>query len=202
MYYLFLLIAIVLLVGCNKQEISVDLSDYTVHDIQVENKLYLGNDQAENEILLVFDYSCIWCKKWINEVLPELNETLISSGIAKYYSQPLSLLSEKSLFMANADYVIKKKLSHDYYDIQARFATDSELDDWGTELYVDTVLSEYDASLYELKTGVNIPDNLSISRMFTKNFDVTSVPSLFVNNMKVADPFDVSEIKALLHNVN
>lgn len=172
---------------------------YQKYDIDIEDKVKLGEKKAENTILLVFDYSCPWCKKWMAEVLPVIKEKYINTGKAKYAGQPIVLLNETSLFMAHKDYSLEKEFPDKYYDLQLQFAKDAEAENWGTEEYIQTTLIEngIEADVEDLKTS-DYPDPITVTRNYTKNYGVEFVPTLYINGIKLYDAFNLEEIDRIL----
>ena len=62
---------------------------YQKYDLDVNEKVKIGDATAENSFVLAFDYSCPWCHKWMEEVLPILQEKYLDSGKAYYVGQPI-----------------------------------------------------------------------------------------------------------------
>lgn len=203
--------ALFLLTGCQdantestepevtQEKIEMEDFVYQKYKVDVEDKVKLGEVKAETTILLVFDYSCSWCKKWMEEVLPVIKEQYIETGKAKYVGQPIVLLNETSLFMAHMDYSLEKEFSDKYYDFQLQFAKDAELENWGTEEYIQKTLKEkgLHVDVEELK-GSDYPDPITVTRNYTKNYGVEFVPTLYINGIKLYDAFNMEEIDSVL----
>lgn len=177
---------------------------YTKYDIDLTDNIFLGESNAPHTIELAFDYSCPWCKKWMLEVLPQIKEKFINTGEVKYVSQPMSLLNENSLYMAKQDYVIKKKLADKYYDIQVQFASDSaerEKGTWGNEDYIRKTFEKMNldyTSTFE-QNQIEVPDSLTITRKYTKNYAVQGVPTVYVDGIKISDAFSVEEMEKVMN---
>lgn len=172
---------------------------YTRYDLPLEGHLFLGEPEAKNEIVLAFDYACKYCKQWMNEVLPVIEEDLLSEGDVKYTSKSMTLLSVQSLYLTNVDYLIKTHHPEQYFEVQRRFAADNQeesVKDWGSVKYVKGVLKEFGIDPSVLKKDV--PDQVRETRNYTRNLGVEFVPTVYVNGIKVQNAFDVEEIKAVL----
>ena len=172
---------------------------YTKYDLDVKDKVKLGNADAKNSMVLAFDYSCPWCHKWMGEVLPVIQEKYLDTGKANYVGQPLVLLNQSSLLLSHVDYYMEKNKSDQLYDIQLRMAKESTNENWGTEEYVQNYLKDYgvDISIEELEK--NNPDPISLTRNYTKNLGVEFVPTLYINGIKVYDAFNLEEIEKILN---
>jgi len=176
---------------------------YQKYDIPLNDKLFLGNPEAEHTIFLAFDYACPWCKKWMLEVLPQLKETLIQDGTAKYIAQPVTLLNKYSLIMAEADYVIEKNIPEHYYNLQlvlAKFLNEDKHSNLGKEeQHIQSELEGLGYNFSELSKITKIPDYLEITRQFTKKFNVQYVPTVYVDGIKISDSFNIEEIKGIIN---
>ena len=172
---------------------------YTKYNLDVENKVKLGNENAENTIVLAFDYSCPWCHKWMGEVLPVIQEKYLDIGKANYIGQPLVLLSQSSLLLSHVDYYMEKNQPEKLYEIQTRMAKESNNENWGTEEYVHVLLGEYGINIGIEELEQHNPDPISLTRNYTKNFGVEVVPTLYINGMKLSNAFDLEEIEKVLN---
>lgn len=206
------LIFILLLSACQnsnqKNEVQintlVNTFTYEKYDIDVSNKVFLGDKNAEHTIILAFDYSCPWCKKWMLEVLPEIQTKYLDNGIAKYIGQPLALLNKNSLFMAEADQIIETSLPSKYYELQTKFASDSserENGTWGNEEYLKNVFEELNLNYTEIfnKDAIANNDALTITRNYTKNYNVQYVPTIYVDGIKISDSFSLDEMDNVIN---
>lgn len=163
-----------------------------------ESLVYLGKSQAENEIILLFDYSCPYCHKWISEVFPKVESELIQSGKAKFRTQSMVYLNELSLKFAKMDQNIKVYQPDKYYS----FFFDVMSNETYFNLTGDTV-NDY---VSDLQTKYNLQDNvineapkldvINLTRKYTKKYNVESVPTVIVNGKVVEDPFNYSEIRS------
>ena len=172
---------------------------YQKYDLDVNEKVKIGDANAENSFVLAFDYSCPWCHKWMEEVLPILQEKYLDSGKAYYVGQPLVLLNQSSLLLSHVDYYIEKNQPHQLYDVQLRMTKEAQNENWGSEEYAESILKDYgvDISIEELEK--NNPDPISLTRHYSKNLGVEFVPTLYVNSIKVYDAFNLEEIEKILN---
>ena len=203
------LFMLLLLTGCqsNSNETTEKKVDdtkyedyvYTKYDLDVSEKVKLGNEDAKNSIVLAFDYSCPWCHKWMGEVLPVVKEKYLDTGKANYVGQPLVLLDQTSLLLSHVDYFMEKNHTDQLYDIQLRMAKEAANEGWGTEEYVQTLLKDYNVDINIEELEKNNPDPISLTRNYTKNLGVEVVPTLYINGIKVYDAFNLEEIEKILN---
>ena len=206
----FLLLGIVcaiLITGCEsttyatevkQNDINTEVFKYQKYDLDNDEKIKLGNQNAPNTITLVFDYSCSWCHKWMKEALPVIKEKYINTKIANYIGQPIVLLNQTSFFLSKVDYSIEKNLPSNYYDIQLQFANETDKEDWGTKQYVQSVLNRYGLNDDVNELIKDNPDPITLTRKYTKNFDLEHVPTVYVNGIKIYNAFDLTEIDRVL----
>lgn len=181
-----------------EESVAEETFTYKSFDLPLENHLYLGEQEAKNEIVLAFDYACKYCKQWMGEVLPIIEKDLLEGGEVKYTSKSLTLLSVQSLYLTNVDYLLKTHHPDKYFEVQRRFAADSQdVKNWGSEKYVKGVLKEFGIDPSVLKKDV--PDQMRETRNYTRNLGVEAVPTVYVNGIKVYNAFDVQEIADILN---
>lgn len=211
---LLFIVIIFVLSGCksNQQTENTDSKEpvgekfvYTKYDLPVKGKAIMGEKEAPHTIYLAFDYACPWCKKWMLEVLPVIKEEFIDSGEVKYISQAVSLLSEHSFRLATADYIMEKKLPNQYFDYQLSIASDAPQDhtkmdnDWGTDHYIKAKIKGLGENYNELfDEKENIPDNLTLTRQFTKQYGMEYVPTVYVDGIKISNSFDINEMRKII----
>ena len=173
---------------------------YTKFDLPLANKVYMGDKDAKHEIVFVFDYSCPWCKKWIDQILPVVEERFISSGEAIYKGQPLVLLNQDSQYMANVDYHVENYNPDDYYDVQKQLSQDFEHADWATDNYVDAVSKQFGlVGVEQLTSEEGIEVGIQNSRAYTRDMGVEYVPTVYVDGIKLFDSFNVDEIADVMN---
>ncbi|MFB1049760.1 thioredoxin domain-containing protein [Paraliobacillus sp. JSM ZJ581] len=106
---------------------------------------FLENQEATNEVLLVFDYSCLWCKKWMDEVLLELEENWINIDSVKFLMGIMVYLNDASLRLSNFDQSLKRYYSNMYYEISREVMKEAENQEeeactWRTAEYINETI--------------------------------------------------------------
>lgn len=158
-----------------------------------ETVVYLGETNAQNEVLFAFDYSCPWCTTWIDEVFPEI-ESYIDEGEVKFRTQSLGLLNPLSLKLAEVDQNLKVHYADDYFDVFHELIMDStEIEI--TDDYLEELASKYDLDNKVLLESTKL-NMTNLTNQYVKEFNIESVPSIIVNGERVEDPFDLEEIEA------
>lgn len=160
-----------------------------------ETLVHLGETDAPNEIIYIFDYLCPWCTVWIDEILPEL-EDLIDSGELKFRTQAMSLLDTASLELAEVDENLKVHYPESYFDVFTELIQDS------TEMsisedYLKALATTHDLD-YDKLTQETDFDMESLTEAYQEAYDIEYVPTIIVNGERVEDSFEVEDIKALL----
>lgn len=196
--FLFLFVGlIVILAACSPSEAvdSTKVYTYTVYELPLEDKVALG--EGEHEIVFVFDYSCPWCKKWMEEVLPEIEERWLETGEATFKGQPLVLLNEQSQLLANVDYNVERLIPDRYYEVQRAIGLDSGSDGFGTEAYARELAAEFNLDADELLEN-HVDIGIQNSRLFTRDFGVKYVPTVYVDGIQLVDAFSLEEMEQVM----
>ncbi|MNV23549.1 hypothetical protein D3C71_1145640 [compost metagenome] len=182
---------------------KLSVSEIKLDYFDLPQKQVMGSPDTKDTLYFVFDYTCPACKKWEEEVYPVLYKDLISKEKLNFVSQPIPLLSKESLKAAEVDYAVGQLYTSRYYEIQQKLMQDSkshkdeDKGDWATDQYYERIFTELGED-YEKIKGVKVPDQLSMMRNFTKNLGVASVPTVYLNGYKLADPFDINTVKSVI----
>lgn len=196
--FLILFVGLIVILTACSQSVAVDstkVHTYTTYELPLEDKVALG--EGEHEIVFVFDYSCPWCKKWMEEVLPEIEERWLGTGEATFKGQPLVLLNEQSQLLANIDYNVERLIPDRYYEVQRAIGLDSGTDGFGTEAYARELASEFDLDADELLEN-HVDVGIQNSRLFTRDFGVAYVPTVYVDGIRLVDAFSLDEMAQVM----
>lgn len=175
-----------------KDEYDSD-SETTFHD--GETVMFLGGGNAENEILLLFDYACPWCTVWVEEILPSLKKH-IDAGHTKFRTQSLALLNPMSLKLAEVDQNLKVHYGNEYFAFFKDLIHDSSQTEI-TEADLKNLANEHGLDIDVLLGNTDLNMTL-LTDEYVEGFDVESVPTVIVNGKKIEDPFNVEAIEAQL----
>ncbi|WP_228616588.1 thioredoxin domain-containing protein [Exiguobacterium sp.] len=155
----------------------------------------LGDGQ--NEIVFVFDYSCPWCKKWMEDVLPQIESRWLDNGEIAFKGQPLVLLNERSQLLATVDANAEQLIPEQYYELQRHIASDAEIDDYGTEAYVRRLAETFDVNA-EVLLVPRVDEGIQNARLYTRDLGVDYVPTVYVNKIKLLDAFSLEEMEQVI----
>jgi len=164
--------------------------------------IYLGNEDTDNELLFMFDYACPWCAVWVDEILPELESDYIDTGELKLRTQAMVYVNDAALRLANFDQNIKQHAPDQYHQIYKQIIADTPFDqdgqsNWGAEEYIQELIESYQLDEADMLRDPLIDAN-ELSQVYTQALTVETVPSVYVNGVKVEDPFDLDEIVQLI----
>lgn len=167
---------------------------------QLEEKIvYLGKEQAENEIIFLFDYSCPYCHEWINKVFPKIQDELIKTGKVKFRAQSMVYLNETSLKLSKIDQNIKvyypKKYFNFFLDIMKSSAYEN---DDKISKYINNIPEKYALNEDKINQEPAI-DVINLTRKYTRDYEIDSVPTVIVNGQVVEDSFNIKEIQSYLN---
>jgi len=158
--------------------------------------VYLGDEKAKNEILLVFDYSCPYCHQWTQEIYPAVDE-FITNGDVKFRTQSMVFLNETSLKLAELDQNLKRNYPGYYFDVFFTLMSSDMNEDWATDTYLNHLITEYELNRDTLFKEPQF-DAINVTRKYTKALEIDAVPAVFVNGNRVENPFSLEEIHSLL----
>ncbi|WP_440895127.1 thioredoxin domain-containing protein [Amphibacillus sp. Q70] len=164
--------------------------------------VYLGDEEADNELLFLFDYACPWCTIWIDEIFPEIEANYIDTGELKFRTQAMVYVNDASLQLANFDQNVKQHAEDQYHQIFSHIVADANIEqdeqsNWGTETYLDELIESYQLDEAMMKEEPEI-DSTHLSDVYTDELGVETVPAIYINGFKVEDPFDIDEIQQLI----
>lgn len=161
-----------------------------------ESLVYLGDDQADDEILFIFDYSCSWCHLWMDEIYPSIDE-LITEKDMKFRTQSIAIIDNNSLELSKFDQNIKEHYPELYFEIFNQIMADGQ-DDGYEELLKDGYIAKI-IDTFELDEDLLLADPrldmVDLTNNYVEQLNLESVPTLVINGNIVRDPFDLDYIK-------
>ncbi|TCI71163.1 hypothetical protein EVJ22_07675 [Exiguobacterium sp. SH0S7] len=188
----------IVLAACGKSEADErgEQFTYTRYELPLEDKVALGD--GSHEIVFVFDYSCPWCKKWMESVLPEVESRWIETGEATFKGQPLVLLNERSQLLASVDANAERVMPERYYALQRHVGLDAEtVSDFGTEAYVHRLAETFGVDA-EALLAPQVDAGIQNARLYTRDLGVEYVPTVYVNGIKLLDAFSLEEMERVM----
>src|SRR5690625_808828 len=168
-----------------------------IFDDKLFSKNTEQNDESENNISFVFDYSCPWCSIWMEEIYPEVNSLQEDYNI-DFTVQSLAILNEDSLTLAKIDDNIKANYPTEYFEYLTEVLGDLlHEEELNLDHYINEMINQFgfdkEIVLKEPDTDIN-----HATKQLVEDLSIESVPTIIVNDEKVLDPFDVKEIEQKL----
>lgn len=195
---LLILLGVTMLAACGTSRADEVTEQYTYkrYELPLEDKVALGD--GSHEIVFVFDYSCPWCKKWMESVLPEIESRWIETGEATFKGQPLVLLNERSQLLASVDANAERVMPERYYALQRHIGLDAEtVEDFGTEAYVHRLAETFGVDAEDL-LAPQVDAGIQNARLYTRDLGVEYVPTVYVNGIKLLDAFSLDEMEQVM----
>lgn len=161
-----------------------------------EDRVYLGEEGAENEVIFVLDYSCPYCKEWVEDVYHRLKEEFIDSGEVKFYTLPQVYLSKETLALTEFTEKVAESYPEHYFDLINSLFENQGADHWGSQEFITEMAEEFKLTGWDDVTlGYDV---IRRTRQVTRRFDVEVVPTIYVNGRMVGDRMNYDEISRLI----
>lgn len=155
---------------------------------------YIGNKDAPITIVEFSDYKCPACKRWNEEVLPELKREYLDTGKAVLYyvdypflapDSNLAALAGETLYQQNQEYFWT--YHHKMSELQGK-----KDDTWATKAFildlVHTYIPEADIKKFEQDLdNQTYSANVKKDLMIVEHYQVRGTPTVFVNGNEVED---------------
>lgn len=165
-----------------------------------------GDIDAPVKIVEFGDFLCPSCNVWRLNVYPDLYDEYIADGDAVFAYSHALFHGEMSVRAANAvEYVLEhepesywdfhygifdEQVNHDHTEpwVSDEFLT--ELTESVTDLNPDDVIEAVNDNQYVEKLGYNMKQ--------VEDYEVQFTPTIFINNIKIEDPFDIETIREVI----
>lgn len=181
----------------NSEQIESEQS-YSIFDTSefTEERIFLGNEEAENEVIFVLDYACPFCKEWVEEVYSPLKEAFIDTGKVRFYTLPQVYLSKETLALTEFTEKLARSYPEEHFNVVNKIYETHEKDEWGSEAFIHELAEEFELENWE---DVQLDyDVIRQTRQVTRGLEVEVVPSVYVNGRMVKDRMDYEEISRLI----
>ncbi|WP_435921327.1 DsbA family protein [Paenibacillus sp. DYY-L-2] len=163
-------------------------------DFNLNYQPYIGDPDADIQIVEFADYKCPACKHWKDEVLPELKREYLDTGKAVYYYIDMPFLAPDSTLAALAGetlYQQDQDLFWTYFDLMMKHQGDKR-DEWANRDFIVRLVQEniqgadlerFIKELDDRKYAANIEKDIEIA----ENHAVDGTPTVFVNGVMAED---------------
>lgn len=167
-----------------------------------------GDEDAPVQIVEFGDFLCPSCNAWRLNVYPELFDEYIESGDAVFAYSHALFHGEMSTRAANAvEYVLEnepesywafhngifdEQSNHDHTEPWVSDEFLSALTEEVTKLDPEDVVQAVEDNAFVEKLGYNMK--------LVEDYEVQFTPTIFINNIKIEDPFDIDTIKEVIEH--
>jgi len=156
-------------------------------DIDSENGLIFGNNNAKVDLVIFEDFKCKYCKEYFNEIFPDIKEKYIDTNKIKYVIMPLSFIYGSKL-VTNAAigiYELKKDQFFEFINIvskkKSKNLTKQDLINIANNL--DGINLEIFEEFLDNKVfNSYLDENLEIAKKVMPTFEV---PAVYINSHRV-----------------
>ncbi|HMN12919.1 MAG TPA: DsbA family protein [Bellilinea sp.] len=163
----------------------------TRYDIPHDNDPVLGNPNAKITIIEFSDYECVFCKKWANEIWPQIVKEFGTDVKLVYRDFPLSAIHPNASPAAIAANCAGEQDS--YFKMHNLLFSDQQpLNDAGYKDYADMLgldRTKFDTCLKDPAIEKEVLDDYA----YAAELGIQSTPTFFVNGIALvgAQPFEV-----------
>ncbi|MBJ6360241.1 DsbA family protein [Paenibacillus sp. GCM10012307] len=164
-----------------------------------------GNADAKVSIVEFGDYKCPSCKVWGEQIFPKLKSDYIDTGIVSFSYINTLFHGEESKLAAQASETVYMNNPERFWDFhKALFdeqpAQTKHDDLWVTESKVLEVAQATIPGLdvEKFKQGLTsnpIQEKLDHDQLLVDKFNIQQTPTIMVNNIVIANPFDYEAIR-------
>jgi protein-disulfide isomerase len=103
-----------------------------IKDVQTQGQPFIGNPDAPVTMAFWFDYQCPFCKKFEDEVMPQLYDTYVQTGKLKIVFMDFQFLGQDSLTGAEFGRAMWEAYPDKFYDwYKAMYAAQDDEGDQG-----------------------------------------------------------------------
>jgi protein-disulfide isomerase len=161
------------------------------YDVPIADNPIWGNPNAKITIIEFSDYECPFCRKWHNEVLPQIKEKYGDQVRLVYRDFPLYTIHPDAQSAAEAANCAGEQKR--YWDFNEKLFTTS--DPLGNQTY-EKIAQELKLNLSSFKQCVaegRYKSEVEADSNYAANLGVRSTPTFFINGLAVvgAQPFEV-----------
>lgn len=170
--------------------------------LSVQGNPMVGKETATVTIVEFADYKCVWCKKWNDEIYPELEKDYIDTGKVNFVFKNLAFLGDDSKTAAYIGEAIYKQNPDVFWDYHKLLFKNQGKEDevWATESFlfplIEKNLKEIDMDLLkEDMVSEEVKKEIMNEKNEADNAHVQGTPSVFINGQLVRNSFDYEFLK-------
>ncbi|MFX3637384.1 MAG: DsbA family protein [Candidatus Pristimantibacillus sp.] len=207
-YTLVVIVIFVALFAINQVTNKKDNVNQTTADApSTTSQPVMGNENAKVSIVEFGDYKCPSCKAWGEQVWPQLKKDYIDSGKAKFSYTNVLFHGKESILGALAGEALYKSNPEDFWTFhKALFDAQPEVNHdglWITEEKVlevaKTSVPTLDLEQFQLNLkSSEVQGSVDIDQQLVDQFNIKQTPTIMINNIMIANPFDYAAITAAI----
>jgi protein-disulfide isomerase len=173
----------------------------------IVNQPVIGNEQAKVTMIEFGDYKCPSCKLWSENIYPQLKAQFIDSGQAKLAFINTLFHGEESRLGAIAGEAVLSQSKDAFWEFnEAMFAAQPTSDhevQWITEQKIAEIANSIPTKIDLKKLAEDITNRttspqVDIDTGIVEKYQINQTPTLLINGIRVGNPFDLNEIKAII----
>jgi len=173
----------------------------------ITNQPTLGEETAPVTVVEFGDYKCPSCKAWGETLFPQLKKDYIDTGKVKFaYVNVLFHGEESTLAASAAESVFDQDPEAFWTYHKALFDAQPKENHDAVWVTPRTVLDLAEASspkidisrmVEDIQNQKTVPD-IKLDHELVEKYKVTQTPSIMVDGIMLADPFDYDQMKAII----
>ncbi|MCY9747995.1 DsbA family protein [Paenibacillus larvae] len=175
-----------------------------LEDFNYDKQPVKGSKDAPVKIVEFTDYKCSSCKRWTENVLPQLEKEYIQKGKAAVYILDYPFLAPDSKLAALAGETLYQQ-NHEFFEIYHKLMRENQKKDkseWITKDFILNLVKEgipdVDLQQFEkdLDAGTYLPQ-IKKDKEIGKELGIPGTPTVFVNGVE-AEKVDYETLKTLI----
>jgi protein-disulfide isomerase len=171
----------------------------------IVNQPVIGSEQAKVTMIEFADYKCPYCKQWSESIYPQLKAQFIDSGQAKLAFINTLFHGDESRLGAIAGEAVLAQSNDAFWQFnEAMFAAQptSEVQ-WITEQKIAEIANALPTKIDVKKLMDDVTNQTTSPQVdadmgIVEKYQINETPTLLINGIKVANPFDLNEIKSII----
>jgi len=163
----------------------------------------LGNEDAPVKIVEFGDFKCPACSQFTTGIKPKIVQDFVNEGQTAFYFVNMAFVGPDSETASLAALSVYHQSNDEFWKFfDAVYANQGdESEEWATEDFLvslaqkENLAIDYDLLRKDIKERT-YEDELNSDIQIARDANVTTTPSLFINGVKTAEPFDYETISA------
>lgn len=173
----------------------------------IVNQPVIGSEQAKITMIEFGDYKCPSCKLWSENIYPQLKSQYIDSGQVKLAFINTLFHGEESRLGAIAGEAVYSQNKDAFWEFnEAMFAAQPTSDydvQWITEQKITEIAKSIPTQIDVKKLTEDLANRTTSSQVdidtgTVEKYRINQTPTLLINGIAVANPFDLKEIKSII----